>query len=238
MLSLSCFIGDVRVFFGAFFGPIFSILLFNVVIFILVIGVLVKHNRNKVGETADIKNQKKSNIRLAISLFGIMILFGLTWVLAAFTIREASLAFQILFAVFNSLQGFFIFIFFCVLSSDVRWLWLKMVTCGRYGKTSSHSTSSKGYSTGQRKSGVCKSHKTASFGLSSHVYSASNSEIEFSEYPSSTVLATVSKPPRCVYQPPTSSCNFFKESNAMEERAGDAITQSGYENTEMSITFS
>ena len=246
MLSLSCFIGDVRVFFGAFLGPIFAILLFNVVIFILVIGVLVKHNRNKAGKTADIKSQKKSNVRLAISLFGIMILFGLTWVLAAFTIREASLAFQILFAVFNSLQGFFVFIFFCVLSPDVRQLWLKTVTCGRYDM-SSYSAGSKGYSTTrQHRFGANKSHKTVSSGLSSQAHYASNSAIELSENPSSTVLDSVSTmeerptpnaPPPHVYQPPTTShAHVFQNYSAMEERAGGAITQSGND-MEMSVTF-
>ena len=148
----SCFIGDVRVFFAAFLGPIFAVLLFNMIIFIVIIIVLIKHTRNKLGKTAkDAKAQRKSNIRLAISLFGIMVLFGLTWILAAFTISEASLTFQILFAVSNSLQGFFIFVFFCVLSSDVRQLWLEKLTCGCYvqGKSSYPSGGKRGYRTGQ-----------------------------------------------------------------------------------------
>ena len=124
-------------FFSAFLGPIFAILLFNIIIFIVVLTVLIKHTRNKLGETTNDKKQIKTNIRLTISLFGVMVLFGLTWVLGAFTISEASLTFQILFAVFNSLQGFFIFVFFCVLSSDVRGLWLEALTCGHYKKSKS-----------------------------------------------------------------------------------------------------
>ena len=137
----SCFIGDIRVFFAAFLGPIFAVLLFNLIMYIIVVVVLIKHTRNKLGKTVTDKQQRKTNIRLAISLFGVMILFDLTWVLGAFTISEASLTFQILFAVFNSLQGFFIFIFFCVLSPDVRQLWLQTITCGRYvaSKPSSYS---------------------------------------------------------------------------------------------------
>lgn len=237
--SLSCFIGDVRVFFGAFLGPIFAILLFNAVIFILVIGVLIKHNRKKIGKAADTKTQRKSNIRLTISMFGIMFLFGLTWVLAAFTINGASLIFQILFAVFNSMQGFFIFIFFCVLSSDVRQLWSEIV-CGRYAKQSTSSTGDKGYSSGQHRSEANKIPKTASSGLSStgpSEHYTSNS-IELSEIPSSTVFDNInnsqgySTAHAIPYQPPTSShhAHFFKNPTTVENRHSE-------ETMEMSINF-
>ena len=151
--SHSCFIGDDRVFFAAFLGPIFAILLFNAVIFVIIIVVLIRHTQNKLN---DARQQRKSNIRLVMSLFGIMALFGLTWVLRAFTISEASLPFQILFAIFNSLQGLFIFSHFCALSDDVRQLWLEKLTCGRYGnsKSSYISGGTKNHSTGQIHSGV------------------------------------------------------------------------------------
>ena len=66
-----------------------------------------------------------------ISIMGVMALFGLTWVFGALTVREASTAFQFLFAIFNSLQGFFIFLFFCVFGKEGRELWLQMLCCGR-----------------------------------------------------------------------------------------------------------
>ena len=239
---LSCFIGDVRVFFGAFLGPIFAVLLFNTAIFILVGGVLVKHNRNKVGNAADYKSQRKSNIRLTISLFGIMSLFGLTWVLAAFTFRGASLAFQILFAVFNSLQGFFIFVFFCVLSSDVRQLWLEVV-CGRRIKQSTYSTGGKGYSSGQQNPGAKKGPKTASSGLSSvPAERYTSNSIELSENPSSTVFEnsntspgfeqgyTSNAPLPLTYQPPARSRAHF----TTEAYRGSPATE---ESMEMSINF-
>ena len=71
-------------------------------------------------------------IRLLISITGVMFLFGLTWLFAALTVSSASLVFQILFALFNSLQGFFIFLFFCVFSSDARESWKQMLYCDRY----------------------------------------------------------------------------------------------------------
>ena len=45
----SCFISDAAVFFGTVLGPIFAILLFNGVIFVVVIGVLIRHSQIKVG---------------------------------------------------------------------------------------------------------------------------------------------------------------------------------------------
>jgi len=68
-------------------------------------------------------------IRLLISIMGVMVLFGLTWVFAALTISEASVVFQILFAAFNSLQGFFLFLFFCVFNEDAQNFWRQVFSC-------------------------------------------------------------------------------------------------------------
>ncbi len=132
--SHSCFIGEVAVFWGAFLGPIFAILLFNLVIFVVVVFVLVKHSRNSLGRMKEQQNQK-TTIRLLISIAGIMSLFGLSWFFAALTVREASTAFQFLFTIFNTFQGFFLFLFFCVLSKDARELWKEVFTCGKYRST-------------------------------------------------------------------------------------------------------
>ena len=40
-----------------------------------------------------------------------MVLFGLTWLFWAMTVREASIVFQYLFVISNALQGFFFFVF-------------------------------------------------------------------------------------------------------------------------------
>ena len=106
--------------------PIFAILVFNSIIFVIVMSILAKQIHKKFAN----KNQQKV-VRLMISMMGVMALFGLTWVFGAFTVREASTAFQFLFAIFNSLQGFFIFLFFCVLGKEGRELWLHVLCCGR-----------------------------------------------------------------------------------------------------------
>ena len=116
--------------FGAFIVPILAILIFNSVIFVLVIRVLVKHTSSKLGNKTDKKTIENAK-RLLVAVFGIMFLFGLSWGFGALTISDASVAFQFLFAISTSLQGFFIFVFFCVLGKEVRGLWLQFLCRGR-----------------------------------------------------------------------------------------------------------
>ena len=81
--------------------------------------VLVKHLIKRSKEKAN----KYTTIQMMANVTGISCLLGLTWVFGALTITKADQAFQIVFTVTNSLQGFFIFIFFCVLNGDVRLAW-------------------------------------------------------------------------------------------------------------------
>ena len=83
---------------------------------------------------------KKIIARLLVSIVGVMFLFGLTWLFGAFTVTgfgdaRASTAFQVLFVVLNAFQGFFIFLFFCVFSTDARDSWLELLS---YCRKSSH----------------------------------------------------------------------------------------------------
>ena len=97
---------------GAFLVPILVIILINTFIFIWVVVVVIRHARAKAARTnADVNNRQI--LRMTISISGVLFLFGLTWVFFVLTISVPGLreTFQILFTVFNSLQGFFIFAF-------------------------------------------------------------------------------------------------------------------------------
>ena len=119
-------------FFGAFLGPIAVILIFNSIIFVTVACVAIRHRK---------KDPKKGTSRkeifgLILRLVGVTFLFGLAWAFGALTIlSETSLIFQILFAVFNSSQGFFLFLFFCVLNNEARKSW-KHILCCHYKRSS------------------------------------------------------------------------------------------------------
>ena len=93
--------------------------------FILAIRVIVtsskkNHDFNKQ------KNPKKLAIKTMVSIAGVMILFGLTWLFGALTIRSASKVFQYLFVIFNAFQGFFFFVFICILGKDGREFWVQL----------------------------------------------------------------------------------------------------------------
>ena len=147
----SCFISNLPVFFGVFLGPIFAILLINMVMFVLVARVLIKHSLKKSAENEQRSQQKSAEneqrssadeqrsqhriiVRTLLSVSCVMFLFGPSWIFAAFTVKEAAFAFQILFIIFNSTQGFFIFFFICVLSREIRQEWLNILTCGHTGR--------------------------------------------------------------------------------------------------------
>ena len=73
------------------------------------------------------------------SLFGVIVLFGGSWVFAVFTVNGAPVTvtfvdgtlelFHLLFVVFTSLQGLFIFLVFVLFSKEARELWLRIFCC-------------------------------------------------------------------------------------------------------------
>lgn len=131
--TCSCFIGEPVVFFVAFLAPILIVFLFNCAIFVLVLKVLIQHAFTS-GNAKTHQEKRRSRIvkqtkKLMTNIFGIMSLFGLTWIFGAFTISGASTTFQYLFAICNSLQGFMLFIFLCVLPKDARNSWIQLLCC-------------------------------------------------------------------------------------------------------------
>ncbi|XP_070567739.1 adhesion G-protein coupled receptor G6-like [Ptychodera flava] len=129
-------------FYGAFLVPFGIVLIYNSVIFCLVIHQICGLNSRAMtkSERFSIQAQLKAAI-------GLMALLGLTWTFAIFAISEASLVFMYLFAIFNSLQGLFIFVFHCALKTDIQNGW-KRTFCGQekapYESKESNKTSSNG----------------------------------------------------------------------------------------------
>ena len=121
----SCFLSQTVPFVTAFLIPIFLILLFNLVVFVIIIIVVIKHNLKKNKRLGKSMTTKDA-IKMLIPLTGVMLLFGLTWIFGVFTfISEPGVSYtvQFLFAFFNAFQGFFIFLFFIVFSSESRDAW-------------------------------------------------------------------------------------------------------------------
>ncbi|XP_051543039.1 adhesion G-protein coupled receptor G2-like [Myxocyprinus asiaticus] len=107
----------------AYFGIIFVL---NIAMFVLV----MVHLR-RIKQRNPHNNQYRSGVHDIRSIAGLTFLLGLTWGFAFFAWGPVNLAFMYLFAIFNSLQGFFIFLFHCALKENVRKQWRMYLCCGR-----------------------------------------------------------------------------------------------------------
>ncbi|XP_063414553.1 adhesion G-protein coupled receptor D1-like [Mytilus trossulus] len=98
----------------AFIGPALLVILINFVIIVLTV-----HKMMTTKGLARKTLEEKSRIGFK-SICVILPLFGVTWVLGAFSVNEDLVMFQYLFAIFNSLQGLLICLFHCFLNKEVR----------------------------------------------------------------------------------------------------------------------
>ena len=110
MRSLSAFI-------GAIYTPMALSLIYNFTVLALIVRSLKSR-----GTTALADKRSSSRQLLRVILF-ISCLLGLTWSFAVPVILSDDIAFQYIFALFNTLQGFFVFIFHIARSEDVQKSW-------------------------------------------------------------------------------------------------------------------
>lgn len=119
----------------AFVAPAAIIIAVNLVVIILVFRAMCSTSsmlRKSVEEKA------KSGAHGACVLLPVL---GLTWLFGIFSINEKIVAFQYLFALFNSMQGLLIFVFHCVLNKQIRdAFWKKTSHLSPSSRTSSRSS--------------------------------------------------------------------------------------------------
>ncbi|XP_072173785.1 uncharacterized protein [Diadema setosum] len=112
---------------GGLLIPIGLILLFNLVVFVLVMQRLTKTVRGK--QTSD-KSERRQRLRRFQNAVCILLLMGLTWSVGYLSlIRATSVVVQGLFTVLNSLQGYFIFMLYCVRQPQIRRQWRAQFSC-------------------------------------------------------------------------------------------------------------
>jgi len=99
-----------------FAAPVLLVCLINSVILCRVVCEMTKMQAAK-----DISNVKQG-LKACVVLFPLL---GMTWVFGVLSVTEAGLAFQYIFTILNSLQGFFIFIMHVLRSSEVRAAFLR-----------------------------------------------------------------------------------------------------------------
>ncbi|XP_071959444.1 adhesion G protein-coupled receptor E3-like [Antedon mediterranea] len=98
----------------AFIAPVIAIISLNT----MFIAIVLKTFTNvKSIKSKPKREQIRRTLRAAVVLLPI---FGLTWVFGLITFNKDTLFFQYLFAIFNSLQGFFIFLFHCCFNGEIK----------------------------------------------------------------------------------------------------------------------
>ena len=149
----SCFIRDNRIRYGIFLVPLFSIIAFNVVIFVMVARVLIIHSMKKAAKVKDDQGKTANTVKILISIISVMVIFGLSWLFGALSVDKAAIVFQWFFVLFSTSQGFLLFIFFCIISNDARQEWKKLLTCNRGQITKKEKHAISGVSVGNKARG-------------------------------------------------------------------------------------
>ena len=98
----------------AFLIPVALCVSVNTIGFVLILRSLIKSS-STITSTKKTSGVEQARRGAAISVY-----LGLTWIAGFLAIGDVKLVFQYLFFIFNSLQGFLIFLFYCVLSTEVR----------------------------------------------------------------------------------------------------------------------
>ena len=123
--------------------PVAAILFANTVTLTKVMCNLYQHGRMKARKLSTSEEKKKPRIVTALIFsqtriaFACNVLLGITWIFALLAVGKAAIHFQWLFCIFNSLQGFFIFVFYTLRNQDVKKSWTKR------GRRSTHKNSSR-----------------------------------------------------------------------------------------------
>ncbi|KAL8620952.1 hypothetical protein ACOMHN_044099 [Nucella lapillus] len=120
-----CWLNDLA-FYIAFVAPVGLILVINFMAFGLVLHQILGLAGRKLNKSDSFSVSQQ--LRGAL---GVAILLGLTWIFALFAVDRASVVFYYLFAIFNSLQGLWIFVFYCVLKKEARNSWRRALPCWR-----------------------------------------------------------------------------------------------------------
>uniref|UniRef100_A0A452QRQ3 Adhesion G protein-coupled receptor D1 n=1 Tax=Ursus americanus TaxID=9643 RepID=A0A452QRQ3_URSAM len=100
----------------AFVAPALSIIVVNVGILIAVTRVISQISADNYKIHGD-----PSAFKLTAKAVAVLLpILGTSWVFGVLALNSQALVFQYIFAILNSLQGFFIFLFHCLLNSEVR----------------------------------------------------------------------------------------------------------------------
>ncbi len=112
---------QLEAFYFTVLTPVCLILLFNIFIFLGVLkSVLCLRMRADFRTSQSVQTRSWYQFRMAVCIF---FLLGLAWIFGFISLGDARIIFAYCFCIFNSLQGFIIFIFFVLRERNARKLW-------------------------------------------------------------------------------------------------------------------
>ncbi|XP_076001098.1 adhesion G protein-coupled receptor L2b.1 isoform X2 [Genypterus blacodes] len=112
----ACWLRVDNYFIWSFIGPVTFIIALNVIFLVVTMYKMVKHSTSMKPDSS-----RLGGIRSwVMGAFALLCLLGLTWSFGLFFLNESSIVMAYLFTIFNTLQGMFIFIFYCLLQKKVR----------------------------------------------------------------------------------------------------------------------
>ncbi|NXX94582.1 AGRD1 protein, partial [Centropus bengalensis] len=100
----------------AFVAPALFVILVNIGILIAVTRVISRISADNYKVHGDANAFKLTAKAVAV----LLPILGSSWIFGILAVNAHALVFQYIFAVFNSLQGFFMFLFHCLLNSEIR----------------------------------------------------------------------------------------------------------------------
>ncbi|XP_026135220.1 adhesion G-protein coupled receptor G4 [Carassius auratus] len=121
----------------------------NICVFVVV---LVQIRKMQVNKPSSSRKGFLHDLRVVASL---TFLLGLTWILTFVAWGPAKTPLMYMFSLFNSLQGFFIFLFYCLMKDNVRKQWRIHLCCGRF-RQSEYSDWSRSVTPGAKAKGGLK----------------------------------------------------------------------------------
>ncbi|WAR22119.1 AGRL1-like protein, partial [Mya arenaria] len=107
----SCWLSVSRHTIWAFVGPAGAVMIVNGIILLMVLNIVFTSSKN---DSRSNLQQLRAGAKAALFLLPLM---GVTWFLGLLVINKNLLVFEYLFAICNSLQGFLVFLFHCVLNT-------------------------------------------------------------------------------------------------------------------------
>ncbi|XP_078029832.1 adhesion G-protein coupled receptor G6 isoform X4 [Epinephelus lanceolatus] len=244
-----CWIQNSVVFYITCVGYFCLVFLLNVAMFVVVMMQICGRNGKRSNRT--LREEVLRNLRSVVSL---TFLLGMTWGFALFAWGPVNLAFMYLFAIFNSLQGLFIFIFHCALKENVQKQWRRYLCCGRF-RLSDNSDWSKTATNNTKKvssDNLGKSLSSSSFGSSTANWTSkakatlnpftkrhSNSDKCYSNQTSPKCVSSCSSSSEAEPNSSSSSSSILPVSQMIDKVKGYCSTRSDnfYKNIIMSDSF-